>query len=305
MTTSTPTAPTSAPPVNRAAAQSAALRRRTGRIVHALTVYAALSLIAFFFILPLWWMVLTSVKTAQEAYYFPPTLIPRQLVLTNFAEAWNHPGMQFTRWTYNTLYITLTVLVGVLLTSSLCAYGFARIRFPGREFWFIATLASIMLPPQVTLIPLYVFFFRIGWLDTFNPLIVPAWFGGGAINIFLMRQFFLQIPAELEDAAYIDGANRLQIWWRIFLPLSVPAFVTVALFTFQATWNDFFGPLIYLTGRDNYTLSLGMNLFNSQFGAQIHYMMAIAFIMSVPMILIFFFLQRYYIRGVVLSGIKG
>jgi multiple sugar transport system permease protein len=178
-------------------------------------------------------------------------------------------------------------------------------RFPGRNFWFIATLASIMLPPQVTLIPLYVLFFQIGWLDTFKPLIIPAWFGGGAINIFLLRQFFLQIPAELEDAAYIDGANRLQIWWRIFVPLSGPALITVGLFTFQAAWNDFFGPLIYLTGRDNYTLALGMNLFNSQFGKEIHYMMAIAFLMSLPMIAIFFFAQRYYIRGVVLSGIKG
>jgi multiple sugar transport system permease protein len=288
-----------------ASATTYARQRTQRRIWHGLLVYGALSIIAFIFILPLGWMILTSVKTAQEALYFPPTLIPRELHLANFSEAWNHAGMDFTRWTLNTLYISLFVLVGVVLTSSLCAYGFARIRFPGRNFWFMATLASVMLPPQVTLIPLYVFFFKFGWLNSFKPLIIPAWFGGGAINIFLLRQFFLQIPAELEDAAYIDGASRLQIWWRIFLPLSMPALLTVAIFTFQATWNDFYGPLIYLTGRENYTLSIGMNLFNSQFGAEIHYMMAIAFLMTIPMVVVFFFAQRYYIRGVVLSGMKG
>ncbi len=294
-----------APSLPSASARTYARRKRIAGILHALMVYVSLSLISFLFILPLLWMMLTSIKTAQEAFYFPPTIIPINPTFANFGEAWNHAGMNFTRWTFNTLYISLTVVLGTVLTSSLVAYGFARLRFPGRNFWFIATLASIMLPPQVTLIPLYVLFFKIGWLDSFKPLIIPAWFGGGAINIFLLRQFFLSIPAELEDAAFMDGANRLQIWWRIFIPLSVPALLTVSLFTFQAAWNDFFGPLIYLTGRENYTLALGMNLFNSQFGAEIHYMMAIAFLMSLPMIAIFFFAQRYYIRGVVLSGIKG
>lgn len=294
-----------APPMRSHTAGADTRRRILGRFTHGFAVYAILFIVSFVFILPLLWMILTSVKTAQEAYYFPPTIIPREVRFDNYAAAWTHEGMNFTRWTFNTLYITLTVLIGVVLTSSLCAYGFARIRFPGRNFWFIATLASVMLPPQVTLIPLYVLFFKIGWLDSFKPLIVPAWFGGGAINIFLLRQFFLAIPAELEDAAYMDGANRLQIWWRIFIPLSVPALLTVGLFTFQTSWNDFFGPLIFLTGRDNYTLALGMNLFNNQFGSEIHYMMAIAFLMSIPMILIFFFMQRYFIRGVVLSGIKG
>jgi multiple sugar transport system permease protein len=294
-----------APAIDRSSARAAARRRDLGAWLHATWVYLALAIISFLFVLPLLWMILTSIKTAQEAFYVPPTIIPRNPVFTNFYEAWTHAGMNFTQWMYNTLYISLTVVLGTVLTSSLVAYGFARLRFPGRNFWFMATLASIMLPPQVTLIPLYVLFFNMGWLDSFKPLIIPAWFGGGAINIFLLRQFFSGIPAELEDAAFIDGANRLQIWWRIFIPLSVPALLTVGLFTFQASWNDFFGPLIYLTGRDNYTLALGMNLFNSQFGKEIHYMMAIAFLMSLPMILIFFFAQRYYIRGVVLSGIKG
>ncbi|MFC1466419.1 MAG: carbohydrate ABC transporter permease [Candidatus Brachytrichaceae bacterium NZ_4S206] len=285
-------------------AASYARRRKLLRGLRAVSVYAALTMMSFIFLLPLAWMMLTAIKTPQEAMQFPPTIIPQTPRLDNFIKAWNYPGMQFTRWTLNTLWISLTVVTGVVLTSSLCAYGFARIRFPGRGFWFAATLASVMLPPQVTLIPLYILFYRIGWLNTFNPLIIPAWFGGGALNIFLLRQFFMGIPAELEDAAYMDGANRLQIWYRIFLPLSMPALLTVGIFTFQATWNDFYAPLIYLTGRENYTLALGINLFNSQFGSEIQYMMAIAFLMTIPMIIVFFVAQRYFVQGITLTGIN-
>lgn len=279
-------------------------RRQRNSLFHAVSIYLLLLALALIFIMPFVWMLLTSIKTAQEAAYFPPTIVPQDPHLANYAEAWTYESMQFSRWTFNTLFISVTVLIGTLLTSSLCAYGFARIQFPGRDFWFIATIASIMLPPQVTLIPLYVLFFKIGWLNTFAPLTIPAWFGGGALNIFLIRQFFMQIPTELEDAAYIDGASRLQIWSRIFLPLSLPALLTVAIFTFQATWNDFFGPLVYLTGRDKYTLSLGMNLFNSQYGSEVQYMMAIAFLMTIPMIVIFFVAQKYFVGGIVLSGVN-
>src|SRR4051812_7288142 len=163
-----------------------------------------------------------------------------------------------------------------------------------------------MFPPQVSLIPLFIRFFKIKWLDTFSPLIVPTWFGGGALNIFLLRQFFMQIPTELEDAALIDGAGRLQIWWRVFLPLSLPGIITVGIFTFQNTWNDFLNPLIYLRSPDNYTLALGMNLFRGGYGSrdEIQYMMAVAFLMTIPMIVVFFAAQRYFIRGIVLTGLN-
>jgi multiple sugar transport system permease protein len=268
-------------------------------------IYFLLIAIALLSIVPLWWMIATSLKTKPEVYLFPPTLWPREVQWNNYIEAWTFPGTRFTRWTLNTVFITVTVLVGTLLTSSLCAYGFARIRFPGRNFWFVATLASVMLPSQVTLIPLYIVFYRINWLDTFLPLTVPIWFGGGAINIFLIRQFFLGIPLEIEDAARIDGANRLQIWWGIFLPLSLPALTTVAIFTFQRTWDDFYGPLIFLSSSDNYTLALGMNMFRGAYTQELHYMMAVSFIMTLPMIILFFFAQRYFIRGVALGGVKG
>jgi multiple sugar transport system permease protein len=267
-------------------------------------LYGLLVFLAFIFLCPLYWLVTTAVKTNAEVYLFPPTIIPQVIKLANFPEAFNYEGMQFARWTLHTVFITVTVMVGVLLTSSLCAYGFARMNFPGRNFWFMATLASTMLPAQVTLIPLYILFFKIGWLDTFNPLIVPAWFGGGAINIFLLRQFFMGIPTELEDAALMDGANRFRIYWNIFLPLSVPAVLTIAIFTFQGQWNDFYGPLVFLTSQDNYTLALGLNLFKGLFGNETQYLMAMSTLMTIPMIILFFVAQRYFIRGIVLTGIN-
>jgi multiple sugar transport system permease protein len=192
-----------------------------------------------------------------------------------------------------------------LLTSSLCAYGFARIKFPGRDIIFIAVLATIMLPSAVTLIPLFVIFKEIGWLDTLKPLIIPAYFGGGAANIFLTRQFFLTIPVELEEAAILDGASRFRIWRQIFVPLSKPIIAVVAVFTFQGVWNDFYGPLIYLNSPEKFTLALGINFFKTLYSAQIPYMMAMSFLMVIPMIIIFFFAQKQMIRGVVLSGIKA
>jgi len=275
------------------------------RVTQATLIYLLLGGLSFISLIPLLWMISTSLKAKPEVYIFPPTLLPVVIQWQNYYEAWVYPGMQFSRWTFNTVFISVTVLFGTLVTASLCAYGFARIQFPGRDFWFVVTLASVMLPPQVILIPLYILFLQIGWLDTFKPLTIPPWFGGGAINIFLLRQFFLQIPTELEDAALIDGASRWRIWRHIFLPLSAPGLVTVAIFTFQQTWNDFYGPLIYITSQEKYTLAVGLSFFRGVYGEELHYMMAAAFVMTLPMIIVFFLAQRYYIRGIVLSGIKG
>jgi len=279
--------------------------RAKGSTPRAALLYALLIGISAIFLLPLVWMISTSLKTNAEAYTWPPILVPSVLRFANYVEAWNYQNTQFTRWTVNTIVITLTVLTGTLISSTLCAFGFARIRFPGRNFWFIFTIATIMLPEQVTLIPLYIAFFKIGWLDTFNPLIFPAWFGGGALNIFLLRQFFMGIPTELEDAAYIDGASRLQILMRIFVPLSMPGILTVTIFTFQAVWNDFYRPLIYLRSLEKFTLALGINQFNGLYGqTQMQYMMAVAFLMTIPMIVVFFVAQHSFIRGIVLTGVN-
>jgi ABC-type glycerol-3-phosphate transport system permease component len=267
-----------------------------------LVIYALLLAVALVSTIPLGWMVVTSLKSKPEIYIFPPTLWPQTLQFQNYLTAWNYPGMHFALWTINTLLITMTVVVGVLLTSSLCAYGFARIPFPGRNFLFLFTLCTMMLPPQVTLIPLYMLFHQIGWLDTLLPLTAPAWFGGGALNIFLLRQFFLGISLELDDAAYMDGATRFQIWHQIALPMSMPALVTIAIFTVQRTWDDFYGPLIYLSSAKNFTLALGINLFRGTFTEELRYLLAIAVLMTLPMILLFFLLQPYYVQGVVLTG---
>jgi multiple sugar transport system permease protein len=268
-------------------------------------IYLLLILGSLVFTLPLLIMVFTSFKSFGEINTYPPTFLPNQWLPGNYAEAWNYPNTDFPRWTINTLFIVLATLPGVLLSSSLVAYGFARLKFAGRDLWFFLTVASIMLPPQVTLIPLYILFHKLGWLNTFLPLIVPAWFGGGALNIFLMRQFFLGIPHELDEAALMDGAGHFTIWWRIYVPLSRPVMVTVALLTTLNIWNDFLGPLIYLTTPNNYTLALGLSRFQGQFVTRADYIMAISTLMVIPMVILFLFAQRYIINGFITSGLKG
>jgi len=283
-------------------------RYRSGRRdvgLHKAGVYLLLIIGALGFTVPLMVMVFTSFKPFSEINTYPPTFLPNQWTPSNYAEAWNYPNTDFPRWTLNTLLIVVFTVPGVLLSSSLVGYGFARMRFAGRNLWFLLTIASIMLPPQVTLIPLYILFHQIGWLNTFLPLIVPSWFGGGALNIFLMRQFFLGIPKDLDEAALMDGAGHLMIWWKIYVPLSRPVMVTVALLTILGIWNDFLGPLIYLTSPENYTLAIGLSYFQGQFVTRSDYLMAISTLMVIPMVILFIFAQRYIVKGFITSGIKG
>jgi multiple sugar transport system permease protein len=274
-----------------------------GRTVLYIVLYGG----ALIFLIPLIWMLLTALKTLPENYTFPPTLLPKVAQWHNFKTAWN--SYDFTRYTYNTLFITVTSMVGVLATSSLCAYGFARLKFWGRDVLFICVIASVMLPFTVTVLPLYIIFRDLNWLNTFKPLIIPAWFGGGAFNIFLIRQFFLSIPRDLDEAARIDGCNTFGIFWRILLPLSKPVLAVVAIFWFQQSWTDFLGPVIYLNSPDKFTLALGVYQYASDIGtAPVHHqelLMAVAFVIVLPVALVFLLAQRYMIQGVVLSGVKG
>lgn len=278
---------------------------RPKQTLYLIVIYAFLIVGAIIFLLPLFWLITTALKENSEVYVFPPTFIPKTFRWQNFPEGWFYPSMNFPRWLQNTVFITVVYTTGAILSSSLCAYGFARIKFPGRDLWFMFVLASIMLPGAVTLIPLYIMYSRIGWLGTFYPLTVPVYFGGGAFNIFLLRQFFTTIPMELEEAAVLDGANRFRIWWQIMLPLSKPALATVAVFTFQGVWNDFYGPLIFLTDPQTFTLALGISLFRQMYNTLIPYMMAMSFLMVIPTLIVFFFAQRLMIRGVVMSGLKA
>jgi len=281
--------------------------RRPGRDLRRILLYAVLYGGAALFLVPLAWMFLTALKTLPENLTYPPTLLPKVAQWQNFKVAWTN--YDFTLYTYHTVFITATSMVGVLATSSLCAFGFARLQFWGRDFLFMCVIASVMLPFTVTVLPLYIIFKDLGWLNTFKPLIIPAWFGGGAFNIFLLRQFFMTIPRDLDEAARIDGCSTFGIFWRILLPLAKPAVAVVAIFWFQTSWTDFLGPVIYLNSPDKFTLAMGVYQYASDVGAApVHHqelLMCVALAMVLPSALVFLAAQRYMIRGVVLSGIKG
>lgn len=254
-------------------------------------------------LLPFVWLVSSSLKPEEHVFQFPPQWIPNPIHWMNYYDALI--AKPFHIYLKNTLFIAALNQIAILLAASFCAYGFARIEFPGRDFWFGVVLATMMLPYFVVMVPQFVMFTRLGWVDTFLPLTVPFFFGGGAFNIFLFRQFFRSLPKELSDAARIDGCSEFDIYWRIMLPLSKPALITVAIFTFLFTWNDFIGPLLYLSSPDKLTVALGLASFRGVMRSQLHLLMAATAAMTLPVIILFFFLQRYFIRGVVMSGLKG
>ena len=276
-------------------------RRNQNRLMKALA-YLIASFVALAFVFPLYWMVTTSLKTDVEIFMVPPTLIPLDPQWQNYPASTQY--IPFWQYMFNTLVICALTIIGTVISCSLIAYGFARVHWPGRNVVFIIYLSTIMLPAQVTMIPLYIVFRQIGWVGTMWPLVVPAFFGN-ALYVFLLRQFFMTIPNELTDAARIDGANELGIFWRIMLPLLKPALATVALFTFVATYRDFLGPLIYLTEQNQWTISLGLKMFQNMYGAQWQLMMAAATLTMIPTVILFFLTQRTFIEGIALTGIKG
>jgi multiple sugar transport system permease protein len=254
-------------------------------------------------LLPFLWLVSTSFKEQAQIFRYPPEWIPNPLRWQNYPESLT--ALPFAQYTLNTLIITFFTMAGVLLTSSLAAYGFARLRFPGRDAIFMVLLSALMLPYAVIMIPQYIMFKYLGWIDSYLPLIVPQWFGGGIFNVFLLRQFFRTIPADLTDAARIDGAGELRIYAQVVLPLAGPALAVVAIFTFINTWNDFLAPLIYLSSQDKYTIALGLATFKGLYATQWNYLMAASTVMVVPIIVLFFLTQRYFVQGIVMTGSKG
>ncbi len=254
-------------------------------------------------LMPLAWLVSTSLKETGAEFEFPPRWIPDPIAWGNYREAMT--SLPFHLFFRNTMLVEIGAVSGALVTSSLVAFAFARLRYPGRDFWFVVLLSTMMLPNIVTLVPHYVIFKTLGWIDTLLPLTVPAWFGGGAFNIFLIRQFFMTIPLEMDEAARVDGASSFWIYARIMLPLSVPVLVTVAIFSFVGHWNAFLEPLIYLNSTTNLTLAVGLRLFRNQYTGDWNLMMAAATAMIVPIIVLFIFTQRYFTRGIVLTGLAG
>lgn len=253
--------------------------------------------------IPLLWLLSSSLKDSGRIFLFPPQWIPDPWRPENYAQVFEQ--IPFLRFYWNTIVVTGLAMVGQLVSASLVAFGFARLRFPGRDVLFLVLLSTIMIPYQVTLIPTFVLFRMFGFLDTYAPLILPYWLGGGAFYVFLLRQFYMRLSLELDDAARIDGASIFGIYWRITLPQAKPALGVVAVFTFLAHWNDFFNPLIYLNSTEKYTLALGINLFRSYQTTQWNLLMAASVMVTLPCIALYALAQRYFIQGIVFTGLKG
>lgn len=277
-----------------------------GESITRLIIYITLLVGAVIMIAPFAFLISSSLKIETQVFQYPIQWLPNPVRWMNYVEALtNKPFFLYFK---NTMVIVLFNQLAILLTASLCGYGFARIDFPGRNFWFGVALATMMLPYYVTMVPQFILFSRLGWMDSYRPLIIPYFFGGGAFNVFLFRQFFRTIPEDFSDAARIDGCNEFSIFWRIFIPLSTPVFITVAIFTFLASWNDFIGPLLYINSPEKFTVALGLSTYRSMLGVgrtRWDLLMAASVTMTAPVVILFFILQRYFIKGVVMSGIKG
>ncbi|SDT37736.1 carbohydrate ABC transporter membrane protein 2, CUT1 family [Paenibacillaceae bacterium GAS479] len=275
---------------------------KTSKTVKKNVAQIVLLIASVFFLAPFIWMVSTSLKALDQVYTFPPQWMPSPFVWKNYIDAIDY--IPFFTFLSNTVIITVISTLGVVLTCPLVAYSFAKFNWKGRDTLFFITIAVMMIPGQVTMIPLFLMFAKLDWVGTSLPLIIPAFFGV-PFYIFLLRQFFLGLPNELKDAARIDGAGEFRTYWQIMLPLAKSAVLAVGLFQFMAAWTDFIGPLLYLTEPNSYTLSLGLQQFQSQKGTEWGLMMAVSTMMTVPIAILYFFLQKTFIQGITFSGIKG
>ena len=277
------------------------VQRALGRF-ELFVLYTVLSLLAVWFVVPFFWLLTSSLKYPHELFSVPIQWLPSRIQFGNYERMFDLiPFMLYLR---NTGIIVFFTIVGRVISSCIVAYGFSRIDWPGRDKVFVIVLASMILPFQVIMVPLYLQFQRFGWIGTFLPLTLTQFFGH-PFSIFLMRQFFMAIPRELSEAAKIDGANEFRVFWQVCIPLAKPAIATVAIFSFMAAWNDFIGPLLFLTDRRLYTLSIGAHMIRSDIQPNWELLMALGVIMVTPVLIIFFFLQKYFIQGIAMSGIKG
>ncbi|RIK44491.1 MAG: hypothetical protein DCC55_02170 [Chloroflexi bacterium] len=272
-------------------------------------LYLFVMVLAVLFGFPLFWTLMSSLKTPQEMMTFPPPWVPAVPQWGNYMRLLQIPRIPVTVWAWNSTIVVVLTTAGVLITASMVAYSFARFEYRGRNLLFLITLATLMLPEQVTIIPQFVLFYNFGWVNTLLPLWVPAWFGGGGFAIFLMRQFMMTLPRDLDEAALIDGAGFFRIFWSILLPLCKPALATLGIITIIDAWGDFLRPLIYLNSPEKFTVSVGLRFFNTapdvSSEPMSHLIMAACVLSMLPVIIIFFLGQRFFVRGIVMSGIKG
>lgn len=281
--------------------QNPKVRIASHSILHLLLISGSVVML-----IPLVWTVSTSLKTMQQIAVWPPEWIPDPVMWRNYIDVFDAAPVML--WLRNSMVLVVANVAGSVITCSFVAYGFARMRFPGRDALFLLLLSTLMMPYIVRLIPLYVLYNQIGWINTFLPVTVPPLLARNPFFVFLLRQFFMGIPEELSDAARIDGCSEFGIWWRIVMPLSKPALAAVTIFAFQQAWDNFLAPLVYLAGRpDLRPLAVGLYLLRGGAGQlpDTHYMMALTTLMILPMLIIFALGQRYFIRGVTLSGLKG
>jgi multiple sugar transport system permease protein len=284
-------------------AMAKAKKRKKKLQPHRMFVYLLLVLGSLICLFPLYWLIRSSLMDIGSIFVFPPIWIPNPFEWGNYYEALT--AVPFGRFFLNTLLIVGVNVPGAILASSICAYSFARLRWPGKNLFFMLVISSMMVPGAITILPTFIGWKELGFTNSMVPLTVPIWFGGGAFNVFLLRQFFMSIPRELDEAAFVDGASYFRIYWQVILPLARSALIVVGLFTFLNCWNDFMGPVIYLNEESKYTLSLGLQLFKGMYNAQWHLMMAATAVVLLPAMVVFFIGQNYFIEGIATTGIKG
>jgi len=286
--------------LQKSASQKA--RRRRELSVKVLR-WALLGILGFIMMAPFLWLLTTSLKAEYQVFLYPPQWIPDPVMWSNYGDVLTK--VPFMVWFANTLKVTGLSLLGTLLSATCVAYGFARVQFRGKDFWFMVLVATMMLPQVVTMIPTFILFSKLGWIDTFLPMVVPAWFGGTPFYIFLIRQYMTTLPMDLEEAASIDGASSLMVFVRIIVPLCKPVLGTVGIFSFIANWNDFMRPMLYLNSPEKKTMAVGLRYFQSQWGTEWGLMMAAAALMIAPVLVVYFATQRYFVRGIAMTGIAG
>ena len=278
--------------------------KRFQNAIRQIILYVLLVLLSVVFIFPFYWMILASLKTNAQIFLWPPKWIPNPVYWENYVRAFTNPQLPFALFIKNTFILEIGIISGRLLSCILVAYGFARLEAPGKNFWFTVLLATFMMPGILLLIPKYILFNKLGWINTYLPLIVPAWFGE-SYAIFLMRQFFLTIPRDLEEAAVMDGANTYHILRYIIVPLSTPVLAVITVLSFKDIWNSFFEQLIYLNSSTKYTVSIGLAYFNGQFTVDTGALMAASVVMLIPVVIVFFIAQKAFVEGISLTGLTG
>ena len=266
--------------------------------------YFLVILVALSVILPFLWMIVSAFKSQRELFAYPPSFFPKNWKVENFVEAATRGSISFFRMFLNTMMIAVPTTVFNIIFSSMAGYAFARLRFPFRNAIFMIFIASMMVPYAITLIPRFLLFKDLGFYDTYIPLIVPVMFGT-AFSIFLTRQFFMTLPKELEEAAIVDGCSHFRIWAQIFMPLTKPIIATLAVFQFQSSYNDFLGPVIYISSDVKFTVQMGLNSFRNSFSTRYDLIMAGSIMALIPVVILFICCQKYIVRGIVMGGVKG